>query len=232
MQLELIERNPMASAPPPPAPQREIVPPEVATVREMLRLAQAEAHSLFPFLHTLTYSGMRRGECLALRWSNVDLEEGYIRVVESAVHTQHRGMVVKSPKTAKGMRTVDLDIRTVEVLRQHRAAQICALGDVIGGISRAQLVFPARHGGFMKPTTITRKLKTLGRRVGAPNITFHSLRHFHATLALQQRQNVVVVSRRLGHSSVTTTLETYGHVMPGWQKDVAEAFAQAMEAPQ
>ena len=80
----------------------------------------------------------------------------------------------------------------------------------------------------MKVTTIIRDLKTLSRRAGVPEITFHSLRHFHATVALQQRQNVVVVSRRLGHASVTTTLDTYGHVMAGWQKDVAEAFAEAM----
>ena len=71
--------------------------------------------------------------------------------------------------------------------------------------------------------------RELGERVGC-TITFHSLRHFHASLSLEQRQNVVVVSRRLGHASVNTTLETYAHCMPGWQPGTVEAFADSMEA--
>ena len=90
-------------------------------------------------------------------------------------------------------------------------------------------MFPHCDGGLMRVTTIIRDLKRLGERVGMPGITFHSLRHFHASVSLQQHQNVVVVSRRLGHSSVVTTLDTYGHVMAGWQKGEADAFAEAME---
>ena len=219
--VELIERNPMAAAAPPKAIEHEIVPPEIATVQEILAIAEREQHRLFPFLHLLVYTGMRRGEALGLRWNNVNLNSGYVRVVESAVKSHHSGMIVKRPKTAKGNRTIDLDARTIDVLAQHQDRQ--SFCDYQG-----ELVFPHRDGGTMKVTTIIRDLKTLSRRAGVPEITFHSLRHFHATVALQQRQNVVVVSRRLGHASVTTTLDTYGHVMAGWQKDVAEAFAEAM----
>ena len=81
----------------------------------------------------------------------------------------------------------------------------------------------------MPVTPLQRELKRLGERIGDETITFHSFRHFHATFALQQRQNVVVVSKRLGHSSVSMALDIYGHTIPGWQRSAAEAFAQAME---
>ena len=156
------------------------------------------------------------------RWSNVNLDQGYVRVVEAAVNTHRQGMITKRPKTTKGVRTIDLDDRTIEVLRRLRLKQF--LDDYQG-----EFVFPHCDGGLMRVTTIIRDLKRLGERVGVPGITFHSLRHFHASVSLQQHQNVVVVSRRLGHSSVVTTLDTYGHVMAGWQKGEADAFAEAME---
>ena len=189
---------------------------------EVLAIAERERHRLFPFLRLLVYTGMRLGEALGLRWSNVNLDQGYVRVVEAAVKTHRQGMITKRPKTTKGVRTIDLDDRTIEVLRRLRLKQF--LDDYQG-----EFVFPHCDGGLMRVTTIIRDLKRLGERVGVPGITFHSLRHFHASVSLQQHQNVVVVSRRLGHSSVVTTLDTYGHVMAGWQKGEADAFAEAME---
>ena len=67
---------------------------------------------------------MHRGEALGLRWCNVDLDQGYVRVVESAVKSHHQGMITKRPKTAKGVRTIDLDDRTIEVLTRHRLKQV------------------------------------------------------------------------------------------------------------
>ena len=191
-------------------------------VQEILAIAERERHRLFPFLRLLVYTGMRLGEALGLRWSNVNLDQGYVRVVEAAVKTHRQGMITKRPKTTKGVRTIDLDDRTIEVLRRLRLKQF--LDDYQG-----EFVFPHCDGGLMRVTTIIRDLKRLGERVGVPGITFHSLQHFHASVSLQQHQNVVVVSRRLGHSSVVTTLDTYGHVMAGWQKGEADAFAEAME---
>ena len=225
LKLEMIERNPVAASSWPSAPKPEIYVPEACLVSALLRLAQEECHSLSVFLHTKVYTGMRRGEIMALRWNNVDFDRGTVRVVESAVKTREHGMIVKRPKTVNAVRTIDLDNRTVALLRRHRDAQIEAgIGD-----GRSSLVFPAADGGLMKPTTMTRQLKRLGKLVGAPTVTFHSLRHFHATMLLQQGQNIIVVSKRLGHSSVTVMLNTYGHVLSGWQRDSAEAFARAME---
>ena len=77
----------------------------------------------------------------------------------------------------------------------------------------------------MKEASIMRELKALGQCVGVPSITWHQLRHFHASVALQNKQNVATVSRRLGHSKTSITLDAYSHMLPGWQQEVADAVA-------
>ena len=126
-------------------------------------------------------------------------------------------------KTGKSVRTVDLDPITVEVLTQHRNRQLSIEG------SAPALVFPGLAGKVLRPATILKQIKKLGAEAGMPDKTFHSPRHFHATVSLQEQQNPVVVSRRLGHANVSITMETYGHVMPGWQESLAKAFANAMD---
>ena len=226
VRLGFADRNPVASVAPPVRRQRRIIPPPVAVVQHLLRLTREDGHYLYPFLHVLVYTGMRRGEALALRWANVNLDQGYLTVVEAAVKTRTKGLMLMEPKSRHSHRTIDLDDGTAHVLRAHREKQV-QTGQAVHDLGA--LVFPGRAGHLMPVTPLQRELKRLGERVGDESVTFHSLRHFHATVALQQRQNVVVVSKRLGHSSVSMTLDIYGHTIPGWQRSAAEAFAQAME---
>ena len=75
---------------------------------------------------------------------------------------------------------------------------------------------------------VTRAVQALGRRVGQTNLTIRSLRHFHASVSLQQGTNIVVVSKRLGHANVSITSNIYAHSLPGWQKQAAVDFEAAM----
>ena len=220
--LDAIYRNPVASVRAPRSEPREIDLPDIDGVRRLLHLAEQEKHRLFHFIHFLVHTGVRRGEALALRWHYVDLGAGYARITQSAVRTQHHGVVVKAPKTSRSSRTVDLDAQTVEILSEHRS-------QLVQRFDELDLVFPDPHGQIWKTSTIARDLKILGCRVGLPDINFHAFRHFHASVALQQCPNPVVVSRRLGHSNVSTTLNIYGHALPGWGKEVANAFAGVMQ---
>ena len=227
--LEQIDVSPMGRVAMPRAPRRRVDPPDVERVQNLLRLAEDEDHYLFVFLNLDARTGMRRGEMMALRWENVNLEEGYLLVVESAVKTSSDGVRLETTKTERGERRIDLDRRMVELLAEQKERQQAWVDKEPSGRIDKGLVFPGADGDWMKPQNMLRHLKELGTRVGIPDITFHKLRHFHATIALDQGNNPVVVSRRMGHSKVSTTIDLYGHVLPGWQKDVAENVANVID---
>ena len=91
------------------------------------------------------------------------------------------------------------------------------------------IVFPDEYGGWLQPMQLSRTVASMARSAGCPGVTLRSLRHFHASVLLQACQNVVVLSKRLGHSSVSITTDIYAHALPGWQRQTADAFAKAME---
>ena len=210
-ELELIEHNPVKSVAGPKKDKKKVIPPNVKAVKEILNAAKEFELAFHVFLHVLVYTGLRRGEAIALRWHNVHLNEAYIDVMESAVAVPRRGMVVQTPKTPDGTRRVDLDARTVRVMEDHRAE----LGERRDSM---ELVFPGVKGRLMTPSTLSRNLKSVGEKVGCPDITFHKFRHFHATVALHGNTTMAVVSHRLGHANIQTTVDLYGHPMEGGQK--------------
>ena len=92
------------------------------------------------------------------------------------------------------------------------------------------LVFPNEFGRYLNPMRVTRALARLASLANYSDIRVHDLRHLHASILLQSGMNIVLVSKRLGHSSVSMTLDIYGHLLPGWQKEAATAFAKAMRS--
>ena len=109
-----------------PAPKKqntEIEIPKMDQVHNLLHLAQAEGHYLFPFIYLLVYTGMRRGEAMALRWTNVNLKGRYIDVVESAVQDGSGGVRPETPKTERSKRRIFLVPRTARLLALHKEAQ-------------------------------------------------------------------------------------------------------------
>ena len=159
----------------------------------------------------------------------VDLDDGHLLVL-SSVRRLRTGYVVSPPKTASGERKVDLDGKTVEVLRRHRERQN-DLKAQLGAIYQDDgKVFCDGVGGWLDQARITLAVMKLGERVECPGITSRSRRHFRASVALQQGTNIVVVSKRLGHANVSITSNIYAHSLPGWQKHAAEDFAAAMDS--
>ena len=228
VRMELIHRNPVASVTPPPAPESEADAPEVAEVKRLLALGESKNHYFWPCIHLIAYTGMRRGEALGLRWPDVDLDDRRLLVTSSLVVTAG-GLALEPPKTSSGKRVVDLDLRTVDVLREHRRRLVEIARSL--RMPLPEMVFP-RNGleGWCHPNTLSHALSSLAKRAGCTKVMFRSLRHFHATVALQTGQNVVVVSKRLGHKKVSTTFNIYAHALPGWQRETAEAFAKAMDS--
>ena len=229
VKMEVLHRNAAQAVTPPRIHRREVRPPSVATVSKLLELAQSEDHPLYPAMRLIAYTAIRRGECLGLRWDSVDFDAGTITIVLSLVRSTELGVILEPPKRDSSRRVIDLDQATVDVLRQHRVRQMEHRLLIGQAYVDDGLVFADDLGQRKNPMSLTRAVQTLGKRIGENNLKPHDLRHFHASVLLQSGQSPVIVSKRLGHSSVSMTLDIYSHLLPGWQKEAADAFAKAME---
>ncbi len=230
LRMEMVYRNPVSAVSPPRIIRQEPAPPDISAVRAALELARAEEHYLYACIHLIAYTGMRRGEAMGLLWDDVDLERGRILIERSLSRTLERGLCVDPPKTNSGRRVVDLDVRTIEVMAKHQEDQRTTKELMRDMYEDYRRVFAGPYGEWINPDQLSKAVKRLGKRVGHPSMTVRSLRHFHASVSLQSGQSVVIVSKRLGHASVSTTADIYAHSLPGWQKEAAEAFARTMDA--
>jgi integrase len=171
---------------------------------------------------------MRRGELLALRWQDVDLDGFHVKVERSLEHTKALGYRFKTPKTKHSRRTISVPDSTVDMLRDHRRQQLelrMALG--MGKPEPDALVFCRHDGRPLPPNHLTYRWR---RAVGGKWV-FHALRHTHASALIAAGQDVVKVSRRLGHSSPTITLRTYAHLFEaGPDRAAADAIDKVLGA--
>jgi integrase len=194
------------------------------------RLLEAIRHHrvYWPALIALA-TGMRRGEILAVRWRNLDLERGVLRVVESLEQTK-AGTRFKRPKNEK-TRAITLPAFAVDELRQRKreqAEELLRLGVRQDGNT---LVCARADGSVMLPTSLTHEFaKVSGRVDGVPRVRFHDLRHSHATQLLTEGVHPKVAQERLGHSTISVTLDLYSHVTETMQEDAAARLDTAFRS--
>ena len=203
----------------------EVKIPSKVQLQDMLALAEEEAHPLAVAVHLAVYTGMRRGEIGGLTWEHVNLSTGVLEVRQTLGYAD--GVTIGSPKSESSNRVTDLDAETVELLQAHRIAQD-GHREAMGSKYKDQdVVFATPVGSFYHPGTFTDLVASLSRRTGR-HVKFHDLRHFHASEMINAGVNVVTVSKRLGHASVSMTLNVYSHLVGDSQKQAAATFAAAM----
>jgi integrase len=232
----LLEHNPAdpKQAKPPSAKAAkapEMHPWNAAQLGAFLDWSRGNSQNHAPW-HVLAYTGMRRGELLALRWRDIDLDAATVSVRRSVGVIKHKGQPreirVGGTKTAKP-RTVDIDPATVAVLRAWKRER----GLMALQLAQDQaLAFGNHEGRFRDPETFSKVFKAGQRRcarelgdAAPPEIRLHDLRHTHATILLTAREPVHIVSQRLGHASPVVTMTVYAHVLPGSQREAADRFA-------
>jgi integrase len=225
--LRLIPRNPAVSARPPKIVQEEITPLDVEQTRVLLEGVKGDR---FECLYVLSLTcGLRMGESLGLRWFDIDLEAGTLRVHRQLQRVREGGgLVFSEPKNAS-RRTIDLPQRGLEALRSHHKRQI---EQQLGAGAKWQendLVFTTTIGTAVDAqNVVNRHFKPLLRRAGLPPIRWHDLRHTCATLLLSRGTHPTYVQKLLGHASVQLTLDRYSHWMPSMGKHTASAMDEAL----
>jgi integrase len=183
----------------------------------------AKENPYFTLFYTSLFTALRRGELLALTWRDVDLILGQVSINRS-LHVVNKRVVFTEPKSAKSRRTVALSPSAILVLREHREKQ--QLDRAMAGktLTDDDCVFSHTDGAPLRPDTITHCWSKLLRNTGLKHIRLHDLRHTHASLLLKQGVHPKIVQERLGHASISITLDTYSHVAPGLQRAAANRF--------
>ena len=188
----------------------------LTTVQLASFFREARESGVFELYYLELATGLRRGELLGLKWEDVDLERGDLRVRRQV--SRINGEVVEAPlKTKNAYRTLPLAEDTVSVLREQRKK-----------VGNSPWVFPSPDGGPISPDSVLHMLHRVLKRAGLPKVRFHDLRHTFATLALQNGVDVKTVSGMLGHFSAGFTLDTYAHITSAAQRQAAKTMENVL----
>lgn len=214
---KLIYSNPAEACALPKVEHREMKTLPVEQLTSFLR--EAKETGVYEMYYIELATGLRRGELLGLKWDDIDMKNGSIRVQRQVARID--GEIVEAPlKTKNSYRTVSIGADAIEVLKEQRKK-----------VSREiEYVFPSPNGGPISPDSVLNMLHRVLERAGLPKIRFHDLRHTFATLALQNGVDIKTVSSMLGHFSAGFTLDTYAHVTTAAQKEAANTMGGVLRA--
>jgi len=222
----LIPRNAAAGLKLPRITREEIDPLSPEEARCLLEAASGDRLEALYVLALNT--GMRQGELLALKWDDVDLERGVLRVRRTLTHVD-KAFVLGEPKTKKSRRTIRLTSGAVQALEEHLSRQLEEMERMGSLYQPGGLIFATEAGTIINPSNLrNRSFKPLLKRAGLRPIRFHDLRHTCATLLLGKDVNPKIVSEMLGHASVSITLDIYSHLLPDMQEKAAKALEEAL----
>jgi integrase len=224
LKWQLVPANVTEAVTAPRVTREEITPLSPAQVKVFLRAVEGER--LEPMFVLAVTTGMRQGELLGLKWEDVDLDEGVVRV-RRTLSRDGRKIIFSPPKTAKGKRTIGLTGPSVECLRRHRALQEAERPSWSEDLG---LVFPNAEG---RPRSsrgyLTEALRDVLKKNGLPEIRFHDLRHTCATLLLSKNVHAKLVQEMLGHATISITLDTYSHVLPSMRSEAVSAMEDLLD---
>jgi len=220
----LIPRNPTDTVRPPKIEHKEINPLDGKQTQTLLKAVSGDRLEALYVL--AVHTGMREGELLGLKWEDVDLERGVLRLRHALVR-EGGSVKLGDLKTPKSRRSIRLTHAAAEALRGHLQRQLEEM-ERMGSLYRpGGLVFATESGTLTNPSNLrNRSFKPLLKRASLPDICFHDLRHTCATLLFSQGTHPKLVQELLGHASIAMTLDTYSHFLPS----MGDQTVMAMEA--
>lgn len=229
---DLVFRNSAAVAQTPPNTRE----PQTTLSRQELRtvIDEIEDPTMNAIVQVVSRTGLRRGELVALRYNDIDLDAKTIRV-DTSITAVGGELIEGPPKTKKSRRVVAVDDEVVRVLREHRERSDQARAELESDpTSEDDFVFARPDSSPVHPdglsNAFTKVMASVAIDHDIPTITFHGLRHTHATHCLEAGINPKAVADRLGHSSVATTLDLYSHITPATSAIVASQISQYLDS--
>lgn len=202
--------------------------PEVQILDEDAAVAVLEALETEPLkyqvmIHLALCLGCRRGELIALHWSNIDFEKGMVKIEHSAYKLAGTPEELKDPKNRSSIRTLTIPEYCCKLLTAYHAEQTAERIKLGTLWQDGDFIFTQWDGKEMNPDTVSKWFSAFLKRHNLPHVKFHALRHSSATLALQDGANIKAVAAHLGHSQLSTT-NRYVHALESADKTLAEGF--------
>lgn len=223
----LLPLNPAKGIERPKGKKRTVTPYTSSELKRLLE--ELESHRLFAFFRLLAYTGGRRGEILALRWSDLDPDKATLTISKNRTRLGKTVIEQDSTKGGDGKRIVQLDSETLRLMKDHRKRQIEERMKAGSLWQEGNFIFAQENGLPLDPSTPYHLFKKTAKRLGLRSESLHSIRHLHATELLNSGAGVHLVKDRLGHSDISTTLRIYAHIRPEQKQEVADLFARAIE---
>lgn len=219
--MGLIKKNVAVSVVKPKAKRKELTVWSTEQINKFFAVSKDESrYSIAFFLAIMT--GMRQGEILGLHWSDIDFENKVIYVQHTLSHKKRK--ISSTLKTQKSVRSISITDETIARLQEQQGK--IQIEKQWGGKSYKDhdLVICTSEGMPVDPRSMYKVWERLVKKHEMPYITFHDLRHTHASMLLQKKVHPKVVSERLGHSSISITMDTYSHLMPNIQAEAIEGL--------
>ncbi len=219
VKMDLIKKNPAEHVE---LPKTQKYQAEVYTQEEVqVLLSSVIDTDMEVAIALLVGLGLRRGEVLALRWQDVDLDRGKVCIKRNMVKVG-KEIIFKNPKTETSNREIELPSSLQRLLQAERKRYIANKLRLGTSFEDNDLVVCWDNGECIKPDTLSQKFRRLTKDIGLKDIRLHDLRHTNATLMLEYGVNIKVAQQRLGHASISTTMDIYSHVTEKVEKEAAD----------
>ena len=227
VRLELLGRSVAKMVTPPSVTphQAKDLTPEKAN-----RLLEAARETIWHCaIHLALYTGLRRSTILGLRWRDMEFERRCLHITQ-ALHKIQGKVILREPKSKQSRQPIELDDGTVNMLRHHRETKEADAAHLGYEITDDTLVCSHFERRCLDPSAFSHAVPRIAKKAGLGHITLHELRHTHATILLKAGTHPKVVQDRLGHSTISVTMDRYSHAIPSMQREAVAKFSEQMQS--
>jgi len=228
---QYIPYNPAIAVDPPAVDTEEFTPYTQEQCFDLINALDSEPLHWKAFALLALYSQMRRGELIALNWSDINLKTGIIDIKHNAVYVPGQNIILKSPKTKAGRRRIQLSSDVLPVLRELKKEQVQAHWNLQEAWIESGAVFTQWNGARMHVDTPSKWFRKFLKRNSLPHIRLHDLRHTGASMLIASGQDVEAVRKRLGHARASTTLDIYAHAFEASEQQAADVLQEVFRQP-
>lgn len=224
VQWNLIINNPVERTKSPHVEQHETLSLNDDEVTQMLQLLEGAPLKYQAAVYIAVFGGLRVGEVTALQWNDIDLQSGKLSITKARQYITGIGCIEKSPKNESSKRELKLPVIALDKLNELKKEQILERFAVGSRLKDESIIFTQLNGKPMSPDTISHWFSKWIAKTDLPQITFHGLRHSNASLLIAYGTNIVTVSKRLGHSRISTTSDIYTHAINKFDGEAANTL--------